>query len=311
MFSGVIRGQNVTMLAFQTAGRVATMDVSPSDLIEPGQVIATLDDVTLEQDLASARAALEATEAEARLAASQLDRTETLFDRGIASDAELERARANRESTAAQVESARAEVQQAEDAARYATLTASRPGLVLSTEVDPGTVVSAGTGIVQVADPDGREAVIDIPEVLAETLPSDSTFEIRHHSQNVPPVIASLRLIEPVTQTSLNTRRLRLRLEDPPPDYRIGSLITATLESGGEPLIAIPVSAITGTEDEPKVWVVSNNGEERKVHLTPVTIDYTADGFAAIKDGLEAGDEIVTRGVHSLEDGQTVGVRIE
>lgn len=97
--------------------------------------------------------------------------------------------------------SARADLARAEDAARFGTLTAPRDAIILSTEVESGATVSPGTGVVQIANTDGREAVIDVPLDFVAVLPAGSMFEVRHHAEGVPPVQARLRLVEPVADT--------------------------------------------------------------------------------------------------------------
>lgn len=200
-FSGVVEGQEVTTLAFQTTGRLASLDVDVGDFVEEGDVLATLDEISLEQDVAAAEAALASARAEADLATSQYDRTSQLLARGVATEAQLEEVRANRDATAAQVNSARADLARAEDAARFGTLTAPRDAIILSTEVESGATVSPGTGVVQIANTDGREAVIDVPLDFVAVLPAGSMFEVRHHAEGVPPVQARLRLVEPVADT--------------------------------------------------------------------------------------------------------------
>lgn len=306
-FDGVVRGADVVTLAFQTSGRVARLEVEVGDLVEQGDVLAELDGVTLEEDLAAARASLQAAEAEARLAQQQYDRTETLVDRNVASEATLERVRANRDATAAQLESARAQLAQAEDAAAYGTLTAPRAAIVLSTEVEPGTLVSPGTGVVEIAGRSGREAVIDVPADFVELLSPGAVFEVRHHSDDVPPLRATLRLVEPVADSGLDTRRLRLTLHEPTPDYRIGSLVNAVFDTGDNaPLLTVPRAALAGTTEAPVVWRVDG---DRRVHSVRVTLGRSVGDRVVVTEGLAAGDEVVVRGVGNLEDGQQVGER--
>lgn len=307
-FAGVVQGENVVSLAFQTSGRVAALNVEAGDVVAEGDELASLDGITLEEDLAGARAAFEAAQAEATLAQQQYDRATVLIKRGIATEASLEQARANRDATAASLESARADLSRAEDAAGYGTLIAPRDGIILSTGVEPGTLVSPGTEVLELVDRRGREAVIDVPRDYVDLLPPDAEFQVRHHAGLVAPVRAVLRLVEPVADSSLDTRRLRLTLIDPPADYRIGSLVTATFGTGKAAVVTLPKSAVDGTQDAPGVFRV---GEGRVVEFVPVTLGPSIGDRVVIETGVAAGDEIVIRGAHSLEDGQQVGERLE
>ncbi len=47
------------------------------------------------------------------------------------------------------------------------------------------------------------------------------------------------------------------------------------------------------------------------VEAVPITIGPEVEGRVLVLEGLEAGDEIVIRGVNSLTDGQAVGRRVD
>ena len=305
-FPGVIEGKNATTLGFLTAGRLASVDVSAGDRVAQGDTLATLDQVTLEQDVAAARAALAAAEAKATLAAQQYARAETLRQRGVASDVALSDAEAHRDATAAQAESARADLSRAEDAARYGTLTAPQDALVLDVLVKPGATVSSGRPVIELADRVGREAVIDVPEDFAALLPAEPTFGLRHHGQTGAPVTAVLTWVEPVSETSLGTRRLRLTITDPPEEFRIGTLVEASYMADAAPLLTVPRVAVA---DGPAVRRVE--GTSRTVHRIPVTLGTEVGDRVVVTGGIGLGDEIVTRGVRSLSEGQTVGDRLK
>ncbi|WP_321365214.1 efflux RND transporter periplasmic adaptor subunit [uncultured Celeribacter sp.] len=309
-FSGVIRGEDVAALAFQTSGRLAAMNVEAGDRIKAGQGLATLDQITLAQDVTVAEAALSSAEAQAEFAQTQYDRVAALLARNVATTAQIEAARAARDAALAQAESARADLVRAREAAGYGQLIAPRDGIVLNTNVEPGTMISPGVSVMEIADPTGREAIIDVAESFAMIIPAHGRFTVYHRAEGVAPVEAELNVIEPVAETSLDTRRLRLILIDPPKDYRIGTLITASYNSDAAPVMTLPQSAIL-TQKRPGVWRITTEGEKRIAHFTPVTLGAEVGGRIVITEGLAEGDEIITHGVHGLEDGQEVGERLQ
>lgn len=308
-FPGVVAGLNDATIGFLTPGRLATVSVEVGDRVARGDVLATLDQVTLEQDVTQARAAVDAAEAKAQLAAQQFERVATLRERGVASEVQLDNARASRDATAAQAENARASLVQAQDAAQFGTLTAPRDAVVLAVRAEPGETVTSGTAIVALADPTGREAVIDVPEAFAELLPAGAGFEVRRHGQTGVPVAARLSVVDPVTDTNLGTRRLRLRLDAPPEDFRIGSLISATFAAERTPLVTVSRVAVVDTDAGPRLWRIE--GDERRAVSVAVTLGAEIADRVVVASGLAVGDEIVTRGVHALVEGQIVGDRLQ
>ncbi|WP_167602777.1 efflux RND transporter periplasmic adaptor subunit [Celeribacter sp. HF31] len=310
-FSGVIRGEDVAALAFQTSGRLAAMNVEAGDRIKAGQGLATLDQITLAQDVTVAEAAVSSAEAQAEFAETQYDRVAALLARNVATTAQIEAARAARDAAVAQADSARADLVRAREAAGYGQLIAPRDGIVLNTNVEPGTMVSPGVSVMEIADPMGREAIIDVAESFAMIIPAHARFTVYHRAEGVAPVEAELSVIEPVAETSLDTRRLRLILIDPPEDYRIGTLITASYNSDRAPVMTLPQTAIGGTTEAPGVWRVVTEGDTRVAHFTPVALGAEVGDRIVITEGLAEGDEIITHGVHGLEDGQEVGERLQ
>lgn len=308
-FPGVVSAHNPLRLAFQTSGRIASLTVEAGDRVQQGKVLATLDQITLDQDLTAARAALEAAEAEATLARQQYDRVAQLVARGVASTRQMEQAEASRDASAAQADSARAVLAKAQDAAQYGTLTAPKDGIVLATMVEPGALISAGAPILDLADLAGREAVVDVPEQFVDLLPEGSEFSVWHHSAGVAPITARLRLIDPVADAALETRRIRLHLENPTDDYRIGSLVSAGFINENNAVLTVPVVAVTQGADQPRVWRVTPG--TRAVQPVPVRLGQTLGARVIVLDGLHPGDEIITRGMAQLHPGQIVGDRYQ
>ncbi len=305
-FTGTVEAEVTTPLAFLTLGRVATLSVATGDEVHKGDVLATLDQVTLNEDLTAAQAALQGAKGRADFAQQSYDRTQVLVQRGGASAAQQESVTAARDTALAALNAAEADLARATDAASYSALKAPIDGVITATLVEPGTVVSVGTPIVTLAGLTGREAVLDVPAEVLAILKLGDTFEVA--GRGAAPVTGTLKVIEPSAGAGTRSRRLRLTLTDAPASYRIGSLISAHLSARAVVVMTLPKVALTGTPDAPKVWRV---GQGRKVALVPVTLGQDLGEDIIITGGLVAGDEIVVRGVHSLTEGQIVGERIE
>lgn len=310
-FAGVIEADVQSVLAFQTLGRIATLDVAAGDRVKKGEPLASLDQVTLKEDVEAAEAARAAAAASAAAAAQQLTRTEELSRRGVAAADQLELAQRGNDTAKAQLTAAEADLARAKDAEQFGTLTAPMDGIVLSTAVEAGTIVSAGTAILTLASSAGREAVIDVPVDYLALLSHGTTFVIQSRGANLPDQIGTLRLIEPVADASVRSRRIRVSLPtNAPAGFRIGSLVSARLAEGNAPIITLPVGAIvTGADGTAsQVWRVDPAG--RVVHLIPVVTGLAIGSRILIQSGIAPGDEIVVKGVNSLKDGETVGERL-
>jgi len=303
-FPGVVGAEVETAIGFALAGRVETRPVDPGDTVHRGDVLATLDRVTLMQDVAAAEAAVRAAQARADLAAQTLARVEELARRDVAPASQLEAATANRDSTAAALIAAQADLERARDAAENGILTAPADGVVLAVNAAPGSMVAAGAPVVTLATDAGREAVIDVPSDMLAIIGSEAHFTIQRRGEDAGPGIpGTLRLVEPVIGRATRSHRLHIALEQGA-GLRLGSLVTVSLDVPEDPVLTLPAVAIL---PEGAVWRV---GAGRRLERVAVTTGAAIGARVVIAAGLEPGDEILLRGIHSVSEGQQVGERV-
>ncbi|KQB15577.1 efflux RND transporter periplasmic adaptor subunit [Rhodobacter capsulatus] len=306
-FPGVIAAEVETTLGFQTAGRIETRPVNLGDAVTAGQVLATLDQVTLAEDVAAAEAGLRAARAEADFARQSLERAQELQRRGVAPLATLEAAAAKAAAARAAVDRARADLSRARDAERFGRMSAPSAGVVSQILAEPGAVVTPGTPVLRLATAAGREAVIDVPDEMLAVLPKDARFTIETRGDGPQTLPGRLRLIEPVADASTRAHRLRISLEGGGQALRLGTLVTARLDLPEAPLLTLPLAAIRPDTDPPQVWRL---GPDRRAEAVPVTLGQRLDDRVVITSGLTAGDEVVIRGIRSITPGQSLGPRV-
>ena len=87
-------------------------------------------------------------------------------DRGWATDAQLDQAKAAADEARARLNRAERSVELTHNSLSYATLLADSRGVVTATLIDPGQVVAAGQTAIRVARFAEKEAVVAIPETL-------------------------------------------------------------------------------------------------------------------------------------------------
>ncbi len=307
-FVGTVASRSETDLAFQVVGRVAERPVDVGDIVSEGEVVARLDTDELAAAERSAKANLDQAEARLRTATDAAARTRELFSRNVSSEAEVENAEQQLAVAQSSADQARAALAQASDQVANATLKASADGVVTATYVSAGATVSAGEPVLKVARTDRLEAIIDLPQAAIAALAPDTGFKVWLDGAPRLSAKGTLAYVEPVAEAATRTRRLHIALIDPPPAFRLGALIAADLEDGDALFLSLPEEAIVREGDAARVWRVDR--PQGTVEAVTVETGPIFAGRTRILGGLEAGDEVVVRGVHSLEDGETVGERI-
>ena len=326
-FAGTVEPRYQSQLGFQIGGRVVARDVTVGDVVKKGQRLAALDPIVSRFDLSRAEAELSDAKAQAENATATEARTRRLMEGGNVTQAQLDAAVARRDTAQARLAQAGASLQKARDQIGYTELRADFDGVVTQRLAEIGQVVSPGQGIVTLARPETREAVVDIPETPAGAMPKDGLFTVV--LQSAPEITARgrVREVAPFAEAGTRTRRVRLTLEEPGPAFRLGATITVALERRIERRFVLPATALLDAEGRRSVWIVpaaDKRGEEnaavqealqgdepgdRHVERRDVTHDGDGPdgtGRIAVRTGLKPGERVVVAGAHSLRDGQTV-----
>ena len=127
----------------QVSGIVDKIYVDYNSVVKKGQVIAVLDKVNLESELASQKASLSNSEIEYDYELKNYTRQKNLFDKGLISDSEYEQAYYTYMKAKNSLDVARNNVAKAETNLGYATIYAPINGVVLSKSVEEGQTVAS------------------------------------------------------------------------------------------------------------------------------------------------------------------------
>ena len=95
--TGTIEPVTEVNVGTQVSGIIAKLFVDYNSVVKEGQIIAEMDKVTLESELASARAAYDGNKAEYRYQERNYERSKGLYEKKLISDADFEQAEYNYE----------------------------------------------------------------------------------------------------------------------------------------------------------------------------------------------------------------------
>ncbi|MGB5066633.1 MAG: efflux RND transporter periplasmic adaptor subunit, partial [Albidovulum sp.] len=181
-------------------------------------------------------------------------------------------------------------------------------GIVTQIFAEPGAALSAGQPVLRLAATDEREIVIDLAEADLAALDIGAEFTATLAASPTIGASAVLTRIDPVADRDTRTRRLHLTLTNPPGGFRLGALTRVSPAISPDAGVAIDLGAVLGADSAAAVWVVDRATD--RVSLTPVQLGDRYGGQVRVTKGLHAGDEVVVKGIHSLQEGQTVGPRV-
>jgi RND family efflux transporter MFP subunit len=287
-------------------GQVSQVLVEPGQWVKAGQVLAVIDRSVQVQEEAGLSAQTQVAAADARLAQSNLDRALRLVDRGFISKADVDRLTATRDAANARVGVARAQLGETQARTRRLNIVAPEAGLVLERKVEPGQVVSSGTGVLfRLAKGGEMEMLARLSEddlaklatgVGAEVTPVGSDRAFAGQVWQLSPVI------DP--QTRQGTARVALAYA---PELRPGGFASAKIRAGSIVAPLLPESAVLSDAKGNYVYVI---GADNKVARRDVkTGSLTNDGIA-VTEGLSGSEKVVLRAGAFLSPGETVKPRL-
>ena len=283
-------------------GQVMQVLVEPGQWVGAGQILAVIDRSVQVQQQNSQAAQIQVSRANAALAQANLDRALKLVDKGFVSKADVDRLTATRDAAVAQVRVAGAQLGVLQAQTRRLNVVAPAAGLVLERRIEPGQIVSAGSGTLF------RLAKGGEMELKAQVGENDLAQLSQGVSVNVTPVgtdkvfTGQVWQLSPVIDPASRQGTARVALAYAP-ELRPGGFATATIKAGSVMAPMLPESAILSDEKGSFVYVV---GKDNKVeHRSVKTGLVTAQGIAVI-EGLSGNERVVLRAGGFLNPGDKV-----
>ncbi len=286
---GRVRPENLVDVKSPNPGQVVGLFRDDGELVEDGDALATIRS-SVEQAEADAFSARErAAKAEVSRAKLVFNRTRTLTDRGVTSQAALDEARAVLQVAESALEAARAETTAVNVRNSEFTIRAPMSGIVLVRPIDNGQVISAETTLFQLGSLGRIELQADVDEAYADVLqPGMSARAALSGSDRV--FQARLLEVSPRVDPTTGGRLVKF-VPNEGMDIPLGRSVDITIvverrEAG----ISVPRQAVVDAATQPKVYIVDREG---RVQIRAVQIADWPSQNAIVESGLAGGDRVV------------------
>ncbi|WP_373444170.1 efflux RND transporter periplasmic adaptor subunit [Klebsiella variicola] len=301
--TGEIHAHDETILSFRTGGRIVTRSVDIGDRVNAGQLLATLENTTSQNQLDGAQADYEGAKASAQVAALNVNRMQKLMPTGAIARTQLDTARADWLVARARLKNSESALRNARESLGWTRLIAPRSGVITEVSASAGQVVNGGQSVLTLATGEARDVVFDIAK--PEAIPPQEQAGLRVSLLSDPSVQASaaVRDISPQADPQTRTWRVRATLQNPPLAMALGASVTVTLPATGPHGYALPASALSRVDDKPAVYVINPQSQAQLRVVVPAY--YTATSVI-ISGGLGPGDRVITAGVSKLRSGEPV-----
>lgn len=304
-FAGQVQARYATSLGFRVGGKLLSRDVEVGSQVQAGQVLARLETADLNLSVQAAQAELRSAEADRNLAALNFRRYDELRRKGLISQLDFDRQRAQTSAATARAVAARARLMQAQNQAQYATLRADAAGVVTAINVEVGQVVAAGQPVLALDRGAEREVRISVPEQQRAALRQAQSIAIRLWSKPERVYAGHLREVTPTADAVTRTYTAKIAVTNADAALQPGMTAQVTVDMPAQHgQISLPLSVLYTKSAQPNVWVV--DPASHAVKLVPVETAGLSDDQVIIRSGLHAGDIVVSAGANLLVPGQVV-----
>ena len=283
-------------------GQVVRVLVEPGQWVAAGQVLAVIDRSVQTQANAQLAAQINVARADARLAQQELERAQALVSRGFVSKADVDRRIATRDAANARVRVAEAALRESRARTGRLDIRAPAAGLVLTRDVEPGQVVSSGSGVLfRMARGGEMELLAQLSEADLVSIPVGSPAYVTPVG-TTQKFTGSVWQISPVIneQSRQGIARVALAYN---PALRPGGFASVEIIAGSQQAPVLPESAILSDEKGNYVYIVDN---ANKVVRRPVQTGAVTPAGIAVVQGLTGNERVVLRAGGFLNPGETV-----
>lgn len=337
--SGEIRAKTQINIGTSVAGEIKAIHVKDGQDVKAGELLVTIDQVRLREQVAQAAAALDAARKDAnrlqfamQRARESFARFEALRQQGLISDEDYRQQKLNRESAELTYQSARANVAQSEanlkaiqDGLAKATLRAPISGRVTSLKAEkgetaiPGMSNLPGAVLMIISDMSEMQAEIKVNESEVVRTKVGQTAQV--NVESLPGTVFQGTVIEVATGTEgtgadANLYKVKVLLKGQREDLdrlRPGMSARAViLTHEAKNVLRVPLQAVLEREGSleeaqkqgllaPATRNVVMRFKDGKAQEQPVEVGIANTQFFELKSGLAEGDKVLTGPIRKLK----------
>lgn len=292
---GAVETSNDIMISAEVSGRVVSHNAKEGEAVRKGQTIIKIDDSKLVQE----KTRLEAVTAQAK---ENYERLKKVYEEdGIGSEIDYLNAKYAYEQSNSSLESIKVDL-------ANTSIKAPFNGTVESKMVEVGEMVSPGAPVVRLIGSDDYIISAGVPARYADVIKSGDNVDVWFDTQISDTLSGTVSFAASSINPQNRTFRIEIDLPKKENQYKVDMIANIRLRTNKqEDVLVISEEYVYSKENGYVVYVLAENeaghavAEERIVSLG---LSYKTD--VIIKNGLQAGDQLITLGSAFLDDGMRV-----
>ena len=293
-------------IAAETTGRVREIRVTDGDDVEPGTVLALLDDELQRIQRDSAQAELERVAALLTNQNATVRRLRDLVLDNSASQSLYDEAEAQQRAFQAQIKDARAKLEDANYQLQKTRIVSPVGGIVQRKLISVGDYVAVGQPVFELVQSQRLHAYLPFPEtVVGKVLPGQQASMSLPSRQESEVFEGQVTEIRPAVGS--RSKAIEAIVEfDNPGDWLPGGSVLGVIVIEERPnSLVVPELAVVRRPAGEVVYEIQNDVTVAR----PVSLGIRRDGWVEVRDGIAEGVEVALDGAGFLTDGAPVRIR--
>lgn len=289
-------------------GQIKSILVKQGDKIHKGQLILKLDNSVAVENVNAARQQTGSLKAQLDLAKSVYERQKNLWEQHIGTEVQLLQDKTNVESLENQLKALHAQIASAQALANQANVYSDVNGVVDEITAHVGETFNGNPqqgGYIKIVNKSDLKITVTVPENYTTKIAKGTAVEVE-----VPDVNKSFNTTISFISQSIGATTRGFAAEAKVPAGMLlrpnQIAIVKILDYSASNVPVINVNTLQNDEEGKFVLVAAKEGDKLIARKRKVIIGQTYGDQVEIKQGLQAGDLLITEGYQAIYDGQLI-----
>lgn len=284
----LVEAVNQSTISAQTSGRITELPYDVNDYVPQGAVVVRFTDTEQKARLEQASAALAEANTRFDEMNKELVRVKDIHAKGLVAKAALDMAQANFNAAKARFDQAQAAAKAAREQLEQTVVRAPYSGILQQRFVQIGELAVPGKPLLQGLSLQHLRLVTQLPQSQQQAARHSEQAQVQLHDGAILAVGKPELTIAP--QANAQSHSFQLRVKLPPADYGAqnlfpGSWVRLRLQTGSEPQLQVPSSAVLWRGEVSMVWLKQHDN----ISLQPVRLTRLDDQRWMVLSGLYTG----------------------
>jgi RND family efflux transporter MFP subunit len=303
-FVATLRSRGSADIMPQVEGQVTRIFVKPGDRVARGTPLVQIDPAKQQATVRTQQDTRAAREANLAFARQQHQRVAALYAEGIASQQDMDQAKAALDSAQAELEAVGAQVRAQQEELRYYRVAAPTAGIVGDIPVRVGDRVTVSTLLTTVDHSGGLEAYVSIPVERAPQLRMGMPIRLLDGT-GAQVAESRVSFISPQTDPQTQTVLVKAAVENAP-TLRPAQFVTARVVWGTREGPVVPFLAVSRVSGLFFAFVAEGKEGALVARQRPLKVGEIVGNDYVVLEGINPGDRVIVSGTQFLRDGAPV-----